>query len=163
ESDHEAEQQPAGSADDEAGEDLVERNGEMPVQLSFPHTVPERDRHRRRRRQHDLWNGQRAHREPPVEDEDDEGADGRRNPAGKTVQRFRIGIHASSVSAALKCLRMRATNRPNSLVFCIASVRGRGRSTKTPSTMRPGRGVITTTRSARYTASAMLCVTSRMV
>ena len=57
--------------------------------------------------------------------------------------------HASKLPAEPKCRRIAATKRPNSGVFCMASVRGRGKSMSITSTMRPGRGVMTTTRSAR--------------
>ena len=54
--------------------------------------------------------------------------------------------------------RMARAYRPNSGVFITSRLRGRGRSTATSSRMRPGRGVITRTRSPRNTASGMECV-----
>src|SRR6185437_1214017 len=70
-----------------------------------------------------------------------------------------IGIaearHRSTPPWALKWRRMRPTNDPNAAVFITSSERGRGMSTATVSAMRPGRGVITRTRSARNTASGI--------
>ena len=40
--------------------------------------------------------------------------------------------------------------------FCVATGRGRGKSTTISPTIRPGRGDMTSTRSARNTASEML-------
>ena len=54
-------------------------------------------------------------------------------------------------------------SRPNASEARSSTVRGRGRSTNRSAAMRPGRGVITTTRSARNTASGIEWVTNTMV
>src|SRR5204863_316648 len=55
--------------------------------------------------------------------------------------------------------QMRSTAAANSGLPRTASTRGRSSSTGTAASTRPGRRERTTTRSARYTASWMLCVT----
>src|SRR6185295_12702923 len=55
-------------------------------------------------------------------------------------------------SALLMCCQMRSFKIPNRSLVVIAKLRGRGRSTATSSTTRPGRALSTITRSARYTA-----------
>src|SRR5919199_5351461 len=63
--------------------------------------------------------------------------------------------------------RRQARTSPISRKKCASSrvmlVRGRGRSTSMTRSILPGRGVITTMRSERKTASGMLCVTKRTV
>ena len=52
-------------------------------------------------------------------------------------------------SACLMCCQMRSFRMPKRSPEVIAKLRGRGRSTQTSSTTRPGRALSTTTRSAR--------------
>src|SRR5262249_31408147 len=69
----------------------------------------------------------------------------------------------SSPPPALSAARMRRTCDPNASVVITSRLRGRGKSTLSTSAMRPGRGVITSTRSARNTASEVEWVTNSTV
>ena len=72
-------------------------------------------------------------------------------------RRFRQAQSIASTPLDLKMSRMRPAYSLNS-GGSLSRRRGRGKSMSMISTMRPGRGPITTTRSASRTASGMLCV-----
>ncbi len=167
ERDDEAQHQAAGRADHKTGHDLVQRDREMPLQIARLEALPHCHRDLRGRRQHDLRDAEEAYRPFPAADEDEEHGRLQQYVAGRAIEcpwsvgpHVHIGCahaacahvpctHASRLPSDRKCRRMAATKRPNSGVLCMAKVRGRGRSTLITSTIRPGRGVMTTTRSAR--------------
>src|SRR5262249_42608493 len=63
----------------------------------------------------------------------------------------------------LSTARMRRVCTPNASVVITSRLRGRGSFTSSMSPMRPGRAVITSTRSARNTASVVEWVTNSTV
>src|SRR5262249_19891616 len=78
-------------------------------------------------------------------------------PEGPDAKPRRCHQSMARTPLDLKISRMRSVYRLNS-GGRRSRRRGRGRSMSMISTMRPGRGLITTTRSASSTASGMLCV-----
>src|SRR5262249_57449130 len=71
--------------------------------------------------------------------------------------------HRSIQALASKRWRILRAYTPNSSDAMMSRSRGRGRSTPTISWMRPGRADMTTTRSARNTASGIECVMKTIV
>src|SRR5262249_2446700 len=76
---------------------------------------------------------------------------------GQELKARRVHQSMASTPGALKISRVRSVYSPKR-GGSLSRRGGRGRSMSRVSTMRPGRGLMTTTRSARRTASGMLWV-----
>src|SRR5262249_61230944 len=92
----------------------------------------------------------------------------RLQPDGLQSDGFRLdGFHRdgrhSIPPPPLSTARMRRVCAPNASVVITSRLRGRGSLTSSMSPMRPGRAVITRTRSARNTASVVEWVTNSTV
>src|SRR5581483_5040264 len=156
---------PETGADREAPERLLER-----VPAGRPERVALRPEHAddlARLRQQELLHVQRA-REPFPRSDDDDEDDERRQPLAELAQH---PPHSSAASSSgSRCSprlrsssRTRVTSSKNRGESRVSTVRGVGRSIGMTSTIRPGRGLITTTRVDRKTASEIECVTKTTV
>src|SRR5581483_5781155 len=114
--------------------------------------------------QQELLHVERAHEPFPQPDDDDED-DERREPFAGLPEDGR-GHSSTASSSGSRCSpRLRSSSRTSvtsskkRAVSRVSAVRGVGRSMSTMPAMRPGRGLITTTRVERNTASEIECVT----
>src|SRR5205085_10183263 len=136
----------------EADADASQRCADVPRQAAVADGVCEDGGDLARRRQQ----RRRHHAERPV-------AVGHRRPRDEHAEQRERACTSHSCTLATSSL----TTRVISLSYCVNSGANRSRSSGSLSVkiclMRPGADVITTTRSARYTASRMECVTNSTV
>src|SRR5262249_55707766 len=146
------------------GKGRAEREAEQGLFQSNPHVfdveprrdaVPEREEDAARRRQDEQRDGKQPDDPLPDREENDDEED--------PQQEIPAEWHHSIPPPPLSTPRMRRVCAPNASVVITSRLRGRGSLTSSMSPMRPGRAVITSTRSARNTASVVEWVTNRTV
>src|SRR5262249_16109289 len=134
-----AEEDPAAAGDRVGGEDLAERRGETAEK--FPAIRDERADGLVDRRHEEPRHEAGARQDLPGGV--DAGGGHRLTPPGIPLE------PGHRRSADLMCCQMRSFSAPKRSPDVMAKLRGRGRSTRMSSTIRPGRALRTTTRSAR--------------